>query len=194
MPDIEFQKFFGFDENDLFANRMGRFSARQVQFLQEIEKNTTKTFRAIGIGLILLDLLIIGGMFLSAAQSGFAFSSASRKEVLEFVIAAAIPTVIIGFFVWLMFWIASSKVDYSFQSVEGEVNFVRVEKRESYKTASGSTSQRAVQKYELRVGRVKFEDVDEDLLNLIKEGDIYAFYYVKETKKILSCEFIRKGK
>jgi len=193
MSDIELQKFFGFDESDLFANRMGRFSARQEKRLQEIEKTASKTFRNIGIGLILLDLLIIGGMFLSATQSGFLFSSAPRKEVLEFVIAAAIPTFIIGFFVWLMFWIASSTVDYSFQSVEGEVNFVKVERRESYKTASGSTSHRTVQKYELRVGRVKFEDVNEDLLNLIKEGDIYAFYYTKETKKIMSCEFIRKG-
>lgn len=194
MSDIELQKFFGFDDSDLFANRMGRFSARQEQFLQGVEKNTTKTFRSIGVGLILLDLLIVGGMFLNAARVGFSFSFAPRKEILEFVIAAAIPTVIIGFFVWLMFWIASSKVDYSFQSVEGEINFVKVERRESYKTASGSTSQRPVQKYELRVGRVKFEDVDEDLLNLIKEGDIYAFYYTKETKKIMSCEFIRKGK
>lgn len=194
MSDLELQKFFGFDDGDLLANRMGRFSAKQEQRLQEMEKSASKTFRSIGIGLILLNLLIVGGMVLSAAGSGFSFSSASQKEIMEFAIAAAIPTLIIGFFVWLMFWLASSRVDYSFQSVEGEVNFVKVEKRESYKTASGSTSHRPVQKYELRVGRVKFEDVNEELLNLIKEGDIYAFYYTKETKKIMSCEFIRKGK
>lgn len=194
MSGVELQKFFGFDESDIFANRMGRFSTRQEQSLKEMEKSASKSFRNIGIGLILINILVIGEMVLSAAGSGFSFSSASQKEILEFVIAAAIPTLIIGFFVWLMFWLASSKVDYSFQSVEGEVNFVKVEKRESYKTASGSTSHRTVQKYELRVGRVKFEDVNEELLNLIKEGDIYAFYYTKETKKIMSCEFIRKGK
>jgi hypothetical protein len=195
MSDRELRQFFNFDDSDLLANRMGRFSAKQEMRLQEIEKNATKTFRNIGIGLILLNLLIVGGMLLSASASGFSFSSAPRKEVLEFIIAAVIPTIIIGLFVWLMFWLASSKkVDYSFQSVEGEVNFVKVERRQSYKTAGGSTSQRTVQKYELRVGKVKFEDVDEELLNLIKEGDIYAFYYVKDTKQILSCEFVRQGK
>jgi hypothetical protein len=127
-------------------------------------------------------------------DSGFSFSAASQDDIVQLIIAAAIPTVIIGFFVCGAFWLASAKLDYSFQKVEGEVNFVKVESRESYKTASGSTSYRTVQKYELRVGRVKFEDVNEELLNLIREGDIYAFYYTKDLKDILSCEFIAKGK
>jgi hypothetical protein len=194
MSDRELQQFFKFDESDLHANRMGRFSAKQEKRIQEIDKSTSKTFRNIGIGLILLNLLIVTGMILNAMGSGFSFSTASRQDIVQLIVAAAIPTVIIGFFVWVMFWLASSKLDYSFQTVEGDVNFVKVERRESYKTASGSTSYRTVQKYELRVGRVKFEDVNEELLNLIKEGDVYAFYYTKDTKDILSCEFIRKGK
>jgi hypothetical protein len=104
-----------------------------------------------------------------------------------------VPTIIIGFFVWIMFWLASSKLDHSLQNVEGNVRLVKVEKTQSYKTASGSTSQRKVQQYELRVGRVKFEDVNEELLNILREGDIYIFYYTKDAKDILSCEFIRKG-
>lgn len=194
MSDMELQKFFGFDDSDLLANRMGRFSSKQEKRIHEMDKSASKIFRNIGIGLILLNLLIIVGMLLNAMGSGFSFSTASREAIVQLIVAATLPTLIIGLFVWVMFWLASSKLDYSFQTVEGEVNFVKVERQESYKTASGSTSHRTVQKYELRVGRVKFQDVNEELLNLIKEGDVYAFYYAKDTKQILSCEFIRMGK
>jgi hypothetical protein len=51
-----------------------------------------------------------------------------------------------------------------------------------------------VQQYELRVGKIAFENVDEELLNIIEEGDTYSFYYTKQVKQILSCEFISKGK
>jgi hypothetical protein len=194
MSDMELQKFFGFDDSDLLANRMGRFSAKQERRIQEMDKSASKIFRNIGIGLILLNLLIIVGMILNAMGSGFSFSAASREDIVQLIVAATLPTLIIGFFVWVMFWLASSKLDYSFQTVEGEVNFVKVERQESYKTASGSTSHRTVQKYELRVDKVKFQDVNEELLNLIREGDIYAFYYTKDSKEILSCEFISRGK
>lgn len=53
---------------------------------------------------------------------------------------------------------------------------------------------RTVPQYELRVGQVAFEDVDGELLNIIEEGDTYIFYYSKDTKDILSCEFTAKGK
>lgn len=194
MSDRELQQFFKFDESDLLANRMGRFSARQEKRIQEMDKSSSKTFRNFGFGLIFINILVVAGMILSAMDSGFSFSTASRADIVQLIIAAVIPTVIIGFFVWVMFWLASAKLDYSFQTVEGEVNFVKVESRESYKTASGSTSHRTVQKYELRVGKVKFQDVNEELLNLIREGDSYAFYYTKDTKEILSCELIAKGK
>jgi hypothetical protein len=74
------------------------------------------------------------------------------------------------------------------------VKFIKVERQESYKTVSGSTSQRTVQRYELRVGKMKFVDVNEELLNMIDAGDTYVFYYTKDSKEILSCEFIAKGK
>lgn len=194
MSDREIQQFFKFDESDLHANRMGRFSAKQEKRIQEMDKSSSRTFRNFGFGLIFINILVVAGMLLSAMDSGFSFSTASRADIMPLIIAAAIPTVIIGLFVWVMFWLASAKLDYSFQTVEGEVNFVKVESRESYKTASGSTSHRTVQKYELRVDKVKFQDVSEELLNLIREGDIYAFYYTKDTKEILSCELIAKGK
>lgn len=194
MSDSQLRKFFNFDESDLIANENGKFSVKQQNRLNEIEKNTIRTFRSIGIGLMILNIFIVGGIITGTVSDGFSFSTATNQEIFGLLFGIIFPTLIIGFFVWLMFWIASSKVDYSLKSVEGEVNFVKVEKQQSYKTASGSTSYRTVQQYELRVGKVKFEDVNEELLNMIKETDIYIFYYIKYTKDIMSCKFVSKAK
>lgn len=193
MTDIQLRRFFDFDESDLDANRAGRLSIKQDKRMQEFEKDSSKIFRNIGIGLILLNILIVAGFILNVTGGGFSFSTASRDDLIGMAAMMVVPTIIIGFFVWIMFWLASSKLDHSLQNVEGNVRLVKVEKTQSYKTASGSTSQRKVQQYELRVGRVKFEDVNEELLNILREGDIYIFYYTKDAKDILSCEFIRKG-
>lgn len=194
MSDTELRKFFDFDQSDLIANQNGKLSAKQDKRIKETEKSTSSIFRYIGLGLIFLNLCIVGAIVSAIMAEGFSFSTASTDDMLGLIFAIVFPTLIIGIFVWLMFWIASSKTDYSLQKVEGKVNFVKVEKQQSYKTASGSTSHRTVQQYELRVGKFKFEDVDEELLNVIEEGDVYVFYYTKDTKDILSCEFISKGK
>ena len=193
MSDSELPNFFKFDHSDLTANQNGKLSAKQEKRIKETEKSTSNIFRYIGIGLILLNICVVGGIVSSIMGDGFSFSTAPTDDIIGLIFAIVFPTLIIGIFVWVMFWIASSKIDYSLQKVEGEVNFVKVEKQESYKSGS-STSYRTVQQYELRVGKIKFEDVDEELLNMIKEGDTYIFYYTKDTKDILSCEFIKKAK
>jgi hypothetical protein len=194
MADTELRKFFNFQESDLTANQMGRISANQMKRIREEEKSTSKTFRNMGIGLILINLCIIIGFILNVTGDGFSFATASRDDIIGMTAMMVVPTIIIGLFVWLMFWLASSKLDYSVQKIEGNVRLVKVEKSQSYKTASGSTSQRTVQQYELRVGKVKFEDVDGELINILEEGDLYAFYYTKDAKAILSCELIAKKK
>jgi hypothetical protein len=194
MTDIQLRQFFNFDESDLAANRMGRLSHKQEKRLKEEDKSTSKIFRNIGVGLIFLNIGIIAIFILNVTGEGFTFAAASRDDIIGLAAAMTVPTVILGAFAWVMFWLSSTKTDHSLQSVEGEVKFVKVEKRESYRTAGGSTSQRTVQQYELRVGKVKFTDVNGELLNIIREGDTYVFYYTRDTKDILSCEFISKGK
>lgn len=193
MADSELRRFFDFDQSDLIANQAGKFSAKQEKRIQETEKSTSRTFRYIGFGLIFLNLCIVAFLVFNLISDGFSFSTASTNDLVSIIFAIFFPTLIIGVFVWLMFWIASSKVDYSLQKVEGEVNFVKVEKQVSTGSSTGARY-RTEQQYELRVGKTKFEDVDEELLNIINEGDTYIFYYTKDTKQILSCEFIKKGK
>ena len=53
--------------------------------------------------------------------------------------------------------------------------------------------QRTVQQYELRVGKHKFHDVPEEYLNVLEEGNSYAFHFVKSTKEILSAELRSTG-
>jgi len=194
MTDIQLRRFFDFDDADLVSNRMGRLSQKQEKRLKEEEKSTSKIFRNIGLGLILLNICIIAGFILNVTGEGFSLATATRDDIIGMAAMMVVPTVIIGFFVWVMFWLAASKLDYSLQQVEGKVKFLKVEKQKAYTTAGDSTSYRTVEEYELRVGRVAFEDVEQELLNIIEEGDIYAFYYTKDTKEILSCEFITKGK
>jgi hypothetical protein len=91
MSDRELQQFFKFDESDLFANRMGRFSAKQEKRIQEMDKSSSKTFRNFGFGLIFINILVVGGMILSAVDSGFSFSAASQDDIVQLIVACGYP-------------------------------------------------------------------------------------------------------
>ncbi len=192
MSDFALREFFGFDESDLFANRSGRLSPKQQAKINEIEKGANQIFVWAGVVFILLALAGTYGIFRPVIGSDWKFTGIS--DVVGPILGLTVIWGILGFVAVGSFRLSRSSTDSSIQKVEGKVNFVKVEKRKSSKSASGSTTYRTVQEYELRVGRVAFEDVDEELLNIMEEGDTYAFYYTKDTKEILSCEFISKGK
>lgn len=187
MSDLELRNYFNFGEADLYANRAGRLTKEQETRLLEVERGASQIFRWVGIFLLLIAIFVTLFLLNEARKVNWA-------DLIGLSPALCIVWLMCGGFAYGSFKLAGSKNDNSVQKAEGEVNFVKVESRESYKTASGSTSYRTVQKYELRVDKVKFQDVNEELLNLIREGDVYAFYYAKDSKQILSCEFISKGK
>jgi hypothetical protein len=194
MSDPELQKFFEFDDSDLNANRLGRLSTKQQKKLTEGERFTRKIFIGAGLVFILIAAGVTVGMIGSAIKRGLTFSNISTDDILGMAVGIGLPWLVLGFFALGAFRLAATKFDNSVQCVEGKVNFVKVEKEVSSRSASGSTTSHTVEEYELRVGRVKFEDVDEELLNIIEEGDVYAFYYTKDAKDILSAEFVKKGK
>jgi len=194
MSDSELRKYFKFNESDLAANRASKLSAKQEQVLDEAEKGANKIFIGAGIFFVLLALVISWGVTSDIFQGDFSFSNLSNDDKVGIGWGIGLPWLILGFFAYWSFKLAFSKLDNSVQSVEGKVNFVKVEKSISSTNSDGSTSHRTVQQYELRVGRVNFENVAEELLNIIEEGDTYAFYYTKQAKQILSAEKISKGK
>ena len=194
MSDIELQKLFDFDKDDLAANRDCILSLRQEKRIKEAELSGIKGF--VGTGIILM-LIVAGnayGVISNAVKQGFSFSTASQTDMVSMVIGIGIPGLLLVFFAWGSFKIAASRVDYSVQQVRGKVNFVRVEKLFSEKRPNGSMSYRTVEVYELLVGKVNFENINQKIMNMIEVGDTYAFYYTKDTKDILSAECLAKGK
>lgn len=192
MTDLELKNFFDFDESDLIANRTGRLTAKQKAKIEDIEAGASQIFFWAGIVLVLIGLGATYAILKPAIDYGYEVIGLS--DLIGPFIGLAVTWGVLGFFAVGAFRLSKSKFDSSVQSVEGKVNFVKVEKEEWTQSTDGMRSSRTVEEYELRVGRVAFEDVDEELLNIIEEGDTYAFYYTKETKDILSCEFISKGK
>ena len=194
MSDPELSKFLDFDEFDLNANRLGRLSTRQQKKLAEDERFAKKIFIGAGLGFILIAVGITIGMIASAIRQGLTFSNMFTHDMfLGIAVGIGVPWLVLGFFALLAFRLAASRFDTSVQSVEGRVNFVKVEKQVSSRSAGGSMTSHTVEEYELRVGRVNFEDVDEELLNIIEEGDVYTFYYTRDAKDILSVELVKKG-
>ncbi|MBL8101143.1 MAG: hypothetical protein JNM02_01315 [Anaerolineales bacterium] len=191
MSELDVRSFFEFDEGDLVANRAGRLSEKQDAKISEAESGANQIFVWVGVILILMAIAVSYSMINAAMDAGWSFGS--NSDMVGSFLALAVVWLLLGGFAFGSFKIAFSKLDYSLQKVEGKVNFVRVEKRVSNPSSSGQ-KYRTEQQYELRVGRVVFEDVDEELLNVIEDGDVYTFYYTKDTKDILSCEFISKGK
>jgi hypothetical protein len=193
MSDIELRKFFEFDENDLVANRAKKLSQKQKTKLETSEKGADQIFVGAGIFFILVALVIVYFVAGDSILKLLTGRTLESSDILTLVLGGGMPILFFGFFAWGAFKLGSSKFDNTVQFVEGKVNFVKVEKRVPTSTSDVS-SYRTVQQYELRVGKVVFENVDEELLNIIEEGDTYAFYYTKDTKEILSCEFVSKGK
>ena len=192
MTDLELQKFFEFNESDLFANRAGRLSPKQQEKINETEKGSSQIFFWAGVVFILIALGATYVIVKPAFVPGFELNGLT--DLIAPIVGLAMVWGVLGYLAFGSFRLSRSRFDSSVQSVEGKVNFVKVEKEEWSQSTDGMRSSRTVEEYELRVGRVAFEDVDEELLNIIEEGDTYVFYYTKETKDILSCEFIRKGK
>jgi hypothetical protein len=194
MSDIELQKLFDFDQGDLVANRACMLSLRQAKRIKEIESLGSRIFVGTGIVLILIAIGNAYSVISSAMKQGFSFSASSQNDIIDIVIGIGIPALLLGFFAWGSFKIAADKLDNSVQQVRGRVDFVKVEKLLSEKRPNGSILYRSVEVYELHVGKVSFENVNQNILSIIEAGDIYAFYYTKDSKNILSAELIAKGK
>lgn len=192
MSDTDLKKFFNFDENDLNTNRSGKLSAKQKTKLETSEKGADQILVGAGVVFILIALIIVYFVAGDAILRLFS-GSLNSGDILTIILGGGLPILFFGFFAHGAFKMGSSKFDNTVLSVQGKVNFVKVEKQVPTSTSEVS-NYRTVQQYELRVGKVAFENVDEELLNMIEEGDTYAFYYTKDTKQILSCEFISKGK
>jgi hypothetical protein len=193
MSDLELQNLLGFDEEDLVANRDCRLSTRQQNQIKQVELLNHRLLIGTGMILVLIAAGNAYGVISSATKQGFSFSIASRDNITGMLIGIGIPTLLLGFLAWSAFKFAANKVDYSVQQVRGRVNFVKTEKAFWEKRPNGSILYRILEIYELHVGKINFE-ISQRIMDVMEAGDLYAIYYRKDTKDILSAERIAKGK
>ena len=194
MSDLELQTLLGFNEEDLIANRDCRLSARQQEQINRSEWLRKRLFAGTGLVLVLIAAGNAYGVISSAAKQGFSFSVPSQNQLASLMLGLGISTLLFGFLAWSAFTFSAHTVDHSVQRVSGRVNFIKMEKAFSEKRPNGSIFYQTLEVYELRVGKVNFEDINQRIVDVIEAGETYAFYYAKDTKNILSAERIAKGK
>lgn len=175
MSEQQLQGYFAFDDSDLIANKAGRLSAKQNKKLTSNDQFANRFL--LGLFLVCLTFALYFGYR--------AFSDTTR-------IASWIGLVLSMFFGSLFGRGLSTKVDYSVQKAEGEVQFVKVEKLSGSAT-DPAHKRKKVESYEMHVGAESFSNANPALIEYM-QGDIYAVYYAKDTKQILSVELISKGK
>ena len=179
MEDEKLKSYFKFDEGDLQANRHGQFTEQQKARLASDEKSANGCTRVMSSGMILIGLIGLAGAvgaWLAAAQNDWAF-----KIIFGILFGLVWPLIWGGLGVKMLAF-SFAKTEFTVARAQGRVNIVREEKYNS------STHTRH-EDHELHLGGVTF-DVDEDLADVIMQGDEYIFYYVPGNKAILSAEFV----
>ena len=192
------EQVLNFDDADLASNRLGQLTQKQKGLLAEKAKNH-KSFNTV-IGVIIA--VIFGGALLTglgapilAAVGGSLLESG---EVTSEALIALIPIICMVLFFLVIFGgilivvlrvifeRANRKVDITVRRVEGAVNFVWVEKQERNTTKTGPMY-KTVRVLEMRIGGETFT-VNQELPNVINQGEEWIFYYTNHPFKFLSAE------
>jgi hypothetical protein len=176
MEDAGIRRAVGFDQSDLESNRMGVFSEKQKKALAKDTRSTNVTSLIFGLVLLFVSVLPFFILWLSGALAFFGWLS-----------------LIWG--IWTVAWgaigigLILGATEYQKLSLRKAVGPVNIIVEQPYPSKYHQTAAR----YELRLSGEKF-DVGADLGNYMAQGDVFAIYYVDETRKILSVEWLAKGK
>ena len=166
--------YFSFDQADLDANRLGQFSVKQKQKLDNLAKGTNRFIWV----LLILDLGGLVWSIISAIQSD---GSWTKWIGPVFLLAVAI---------WL-FSGTRNKIDQTIEKAEGVVKFVLVHDQTGSVTDFDS-ERITVESYQMFVGNKIFENANPALIPHMQD-DVYAVYYTNSTRQILSAELISKS-
>lgn len=160
--------FFDFDEPELYANRNGRLTQRQLETLKADDASTNAFARNVGIALIVGSLIGMGILFRKISFDASLFG-----------LAGCLAPILIGAF---FIRIGMKKPSFTLVKAEGRVNFV-IEKSYS------ATLERETSAYVMHIGEASFE-VESEAAGFIQQGDVYCVYYIEETDQIMSLEKI----
>ena len=188
MSELELMKFYEFDSTDLAANRRGVLSEKQEK---EITTSDKKAFRSwfgyIGI------LILIGAVFSALLLQDSPSPRLLPEEVTGLEIIWSIVGVLVAVIIYFL-W-GAGKVDYSVFSAEGPMRFELIKREHLREHANGDKYYETEKELDFYVGETVFEDVDNKIKQILKEGDVCKLYYLKNADgRILSAEIISKGK
>jgi hypothetical protein len=198
MSETKLMETLNFDDADLASNRLGQLTQKQRDLLVEKAKSHKSFNTAIGVviavifggslltGLAAPLIATLGGSFLTDGK----ITTEAMLTSLPFICMGLFFLVVFGGILFvvlkLVFEKANRKVDTAVRRAEGKVNFVWVERRERNTSKTGSTY-RTVRVLEMRIGGDTFT-VNQELPNIINQGEEWIFYYTNHPFKFLSAE------
>ena len=176
MDDQDLKKYFNFDEADLYANRNGTFTQKQTQRLAQDRKSGVKFIRIVGWALLFVAALPIVILWLVGAFTVMGWMS----------LLWGVWPLIWGFLAFKAFRSSFVTPTSTLATAEGPINIVKDDRY-------NASTKRYHEEHELHIGGGEF-DVDAELADIMMQGDIYAVYYIKETREILSLERLSGAK
>ena len=198
MNSLELMNVLDFNDADLASNRLGQLTQKQKDLLAEKAKSH-KSFNTI-IGVIIA--VVFGGTLLtglgapilatvggSLLESGKVTTEALLTLIPIICVVLFVLVIFGGFLIVILkvvFDRANQKVDTTVRRVEGMVNFIWVERRERNTSKTGPTY-KTVRVLEMRIGGETF-NVNNELPNVINQGEEWIFYYTNHPFKFLSAE------
>jgi len=174
MSKEQIKGYFAFDDSDLISNRLGKLSEKQSKKIKEVDQFADRF--VLGLFLVFLTVTLVLGY---------------RAVVEKTNLGLWVPTVVMALITSWALRGVRTKVDSSVMKAEGVVEFVKVE-RQTGSATDPSYKRNTVSSYEMRVGGDAFPNANPALIEYM-QGDVYAVYYTKATRQILSVEFVSKG-
>lgn len=195
------EQVLNFDDADLASNRLGQLTQKQKGLLAEKAKSHKRFNTTIGV----IIAVMVGGALLTGLGAPILAtvggSLLESGEVTTEALIALIPIICMVLFFLVIFGgilivvlrvifeRANRKVDTIVRRVEGAVNFVWVEKQERNTTKTGPMY-KTVRVLEMRIGGETFT-VNQELPNVINQGEEWIFYYTNHPFKFLSAEQVK---
>lgn len=180
MVDQKLMDYFGFDQADLAANRLGQFTDRQrLRLVKEDKGHRSGSM----LGAIFYALLAVLGLAIAWPN---ALRDPSKGFDLELALSFGVAwPLFFGYMSVSQVRSALGQHSLSLAKVRGEVNIVRKE--------TEATSEHTSHVYhELHIGGKEFE-VEEDIADVLMQGKQYVLYYLGGTNEILSAEQVSGG-
>lgn len=181
-PDELLMDAFGFDEDDLAANRAGKLSARQRANLEAVYRDTrhTKLYRSL-VG-ILITTVILTGILLFPQGFNDLLSIVQAFSIIG-LLALGVAAFAVRNSLRKANPLFDDLKDGLVKPVEGRVQLDVVPPLQTSRTFKPPPLYLAIEDQGWRI--------DRDTFLAFKNGDPYAIYYAPHSRTILSVEWLR---